>query len=506
MRKISEMLRQRHELKRSYRDISKSLNISVGTISDYLSRAKAAGLSWPLPPLSEEALYEKLFLPALNQTTSKSKMAPDWEWAHRELRKKGVTLLLLWREYRETHPDGYGYTHFCNQYRAYAKQLSPVMRQTHKAGEKIFVDYAGTKMPWIDPATGEIHEAEIFVGALGASQLTFAEATATQSLPDWMQSHIHMFEAFGGVSEIVVPDNLKAGVTKAHIYDPDLNANYQHFSEHYGFAIVPARVVKPKDKAIVESAVGCVTRKIIASLRNMTFTSIGEINAAIKPRLADFNKQAFQKMKTSRQELFEQLDKPALKALPKERYQYAQWCKAKINIDYHFVLDEHYYSVPYRYIHFPVEIRASSKIVECFYQEKRIAVHARSHLRYKFTTLEEHMPPAHQAQAEWTPERIKRWANKIGPQTAQFIEHMIAARAFPQQAFRSCLGLLRLGKRFGEARLEQACVRALITGATRYQHVESILKNKLDSIPLSDAKPLPIVSSHQNIRGSNYYK
>src|SRR3984885_3594926 len=221
MRKISEMLRQRHELKRSYRDISKSLNISVGTISDYLSRASSAGLSWPLPPLSEEALHEKLFLPATNPTRKKT--TPDWEWAHRELRKKGVTLLLLWREYREVHPDGYGYTNFCNKYRAYAKQLSPVMRQTHKAGEKTFVDYAGKKVPWIEPSTGEIHEAEIFVGALGASQLMFVEATATQNLSDWIQSHIHMFENFGGVSEVVVPDNLKAGVTKAHLYDPDIN-------------------------------------------------------------------------------------------------------------------------------------------------------------------------------------------------------------------------------------------------------------------------------------------
>lgn len=504
MRKISEMLRQRHELKRSYRDISKSLNISVGTISDYLARARAAGLSWPLPPISEEDLQKRLFLPALENTPKKT--PPDWEWAYRELRKKGVTLLLLWREYREIHPDGYGYTNFCNKYRAYAKQLSPVMRQTHKAGEKTFVDYAGTTVPWIDPSTGEIHEAQIFVGALGASQLTFVEATATQSLPDWIQSHIHMFESYGGVSEMVIPDNLKAGVTKTHLYDPDINANYQHFSEHYGVAIVPARVAEPKDKAIAESAVGSVTRQILAPLRNITFTSVGEINAAIKPRVASFNKQSFQKMKTSRQELFEQLDKPALKPLPKDRYQYAEWCKAKINIDYHFVFDDHYYSVPYRYIHYAVEIRASSKIVECFYQEKRIAVHARSKLRYKFSTLKEHMPPSHQAHAEWTPERIKRWANKIGPKTAKFIEEMIAARAFPQQAFRSCLGLLRLGKRYGEKRLEKACARATIAGATRYQQVESILKNKMDFAPLSHAESAPILTSHGNIRGPIYYK
>jgi transposase len=504
MRKISEILRQRYELKRSYRDIGTSLNISISTISEYLSRAKAAGLSWPLPDLTEEGLYARLFLPVEKEAPKKT--VPDWEWAHKELRKKGVTLLLLWREYREIHPNGYGYTNFCNKYRAYAKQLSPVMRQTHKGGEKTFVDYAGMKMPWINLVTGEIHEAEIFVGALGASQLTFAEATATQSLPDWIESHIHMFEEFGGVSEIIVPDNLKAGVTKAHLYDPDINTNYQHFSEHYGFAIVPARAREPKDKAKVENAVGCVEKQILAPLRNITFTSIGEINAAIKSRLAVFNAQSFQKMKTSRRELFEILDKPALKPLPEDRYQYANWNKAKINIDYHFVFDDHYYSVPFRYIHYAVDIRSTAKIIECFYQEKRIAVHERSYARYKHTTVAEHMPPAHRAHAEWTPERIKRWASKIGPETAKFIDHMIASRAFPQQAFRACLGLLRLGKRFGEDRLEKACARGLSAGASRYQHIESILKNKLDAIPISYAEPPPQVSSHKNIRGSTYYK
>jgi len=504
MRKISEILRQRHQLKRSYRDIGTSLNISISTISEYLSRAKAAGLSWPLPDLSEDELYNQLFLPV--KKASPKKTVPDWEWAHKELRKKGVTLLLLWREYREIHPNGYGYTNFCNKYRAYAKQLLPVMRQTHKGGEKIFVDYAGMKMPWINSVTGEILEAEIFVGALGASQRTFVEASATQNLSDWIESHIHMFEEFGGVSEIVVPDNLKAGVTKAHIYDPDINTNYQHFSEHYGFAIVPARVREPKDKAKVENAVGCVEKQILAPLRNITFTSIGEINAAIKSRVAVFNTQSFQKMKTSRQELFETLDKPALKPLPSHRYQYANWNKAKINIDYHFVFDDHYYSVPFRYIHQTIDIRTTAKIIECFYQEKRIAVHERSYARYKHTTIAEHMPLAHRTHAEWTPERIKRWASKIGPETAKFIDHMIASRAFPQQAFRACLGLLRLGKRFGEDRLEKACAKGLSVGASRYQQIESILKNKLDAIPVSDTEPSTPLSSHKNIRGSTYYK
>jgi len=361
-------------------------------------------------------------------------------------------------------------------------------------------------VPWIDPTTGEIHEAQIFVGALGASQFMFVEATVTQQLPDWIQSHVRMWEYFGGISEIVVPDNLLSGVTKAHRYDPDVNANYQHLGEHYGFAIVPARVREPKDKAKVENAVGIVERQILAALRHITFTSIGEINAAIKPKLHVLNNQFFQKMKTSRRELFESIDKPALKPLPPERYQYADWVNAKIHIDYHFVLDDHFYSVPYQYIHHPVQIRATNKIVECFYQGKRIAVHVRSRIRYGFSTLKEHMPPSHLAHAEWSPERMKRWAKKIGPKTSEFIDHMIASRAFPQQAFRSCLGLLRLGNRFGEERLEKACMIALSVGARRYQQVESILQKRLDTLSNSHGQNEPIISDHENIRGSKYYR
>lgn len=503
MRKISELLRLRHALNRSYRDIGKSLNISISTVGDYLARAKTAGLSWPLPEaLSEEALYAKLFLPV--EKPSPKRRAPDWEWVNLELRKKGVTLHLLWREYRESYPEGYGYTSFCKGYKAYSKALSPVMHQIHKAGEKIFVDYAGLKLSWQERATGKLHACEIFVGSLGASQMTFCEASPSQQLPDWIASHIRMFDYFGGVSEIIVPDNLKASVTKAHRYDPDINANYQHLGEHYGFAIVPARVAKPKDKAKVENAVLCVERHILAPLRHSLFTSLSEMNAAIQEKLILFNHRPFQKMKTSRYALFESLDKPALKPLPQERYQYATWRQAKIHIDYHFVFDDHYYSVPYQYIHQPVEIRASTKTVECFYQEKRIAVHARSFIRYGYTTLKAHMPMAHRTHAEWTPERLKRWALKIGPQTAQFIETLIQSRAFPQQAYRACLGVLRLSQRYGEARLEKACLKAVALGMTRYQQIDSLLKKKLEETPLSPVS-VPVLSLHDNIRGPLYY-
>jgi transposase len=330
-------------------------------------------------------------------------------------------------------------------------------------------------------------------------QFTFAEASATQTLPDWIQSHIRMWEYFGGVSKMVVPDNLKAGVTKAHRYDPDINANYQHVGEYYGFAIVPARAATPKDKAKVENAVGCIERQILAPLRHITFTSIADINAAIKPKLIAFNQQSFQKMKTSRQALFDAVDKPALNPLPPEKYKYAEWLHAKIHIDYHFVFDDHYYSVPYKYIHHEVEVRATAKTVECFYDGKRIASHPRS-------SLSEHMPLAHRAHAEWTPERMKRWANKIGPHTMKFIDRLIISRAFPEQAYRACLGVLRLGSRYGEDRLEKACAIAYESGAVRYQQVELILKNRLDALPHSHAINTPIIVSHENIRGSDYYK
>jgi transposase len=506
MRKISEVLRQYHELKCSHRTIAKSLNIGKTTVTRYLTLANVAQIGWPLPAsMTEEDLYKQLFMPA--PKAFKKKPSPDWEWVHQELRKKGVTLQLLWREYRDVYSGGLGYSQFCGHYRRYLKAITPVMRQVHKGGEKTFVDYAGMTMPWLDPTTGEIHEAEIFVGSLGASQFTFVEATATQQTPDWIQSHVQMWEYFGGVSEVVVPDNLKSGVKKSHRYDPDINANYQHVGEHYGFAIVPARIYEPKDKAKVENAVGIVERQILAPLRHITFTSLAEINAAIKPKLAILNNQSFQKMKTSRRALFEAIDKPALKPLPQDKYHYAEWKHAKIHIDYHFVFDDHYYSVPYKHIHQKVEVRATAKIVECFFQGIRIASHPRSYLRYKHSTLKDHMPPAHRAHAEWSPERIKRWAEKTGSHTMKFIDYMIASRAFPEQAYRACLGVLRLGSKYGADRLEKACSIAYESGATRYTQVELILKNKLDAVPHSHAVQMPVViASHENIRGSDYYK
>lgn len=504
MGKISEILRQKFELGLSNRIIAESLNISPSTVSDYLCRARAAGIGWPLSEeITEQSLYNQLFLPV--RVVKKNRVGPDWQYIATELRKKGVTLQLLWREYREQQPNGFGYSQFCHRYGNYLKTLSPVMRQKYKGGEKTFVDYAGMKVDWIDYKSGEIFTAEIFVGCLGASQYLYAEATASQQLPDWISSHINMFEYFNGVSEIIVPDNLKSGVTKAHRYDPDINANYQHFAEHYGVAIVPARTYSPKDKAKVENGVGIIERQILAPLRHMTFTSLGEINAEIKKRLALLNNQLFQKMKTTRQALYEELDKPALKPLPPTRYQYATWKKAKINIDYHFIFEDCFYSVPYHYIGKTVEIRATGGSIECFYDRLRIASHQRCHKKYSFSTLTEHMPKNHQEHAKFSPDRLQNWANKIGENTAAFVNHLIQSRSFPEQAYRACLGLLRLGNHYGHPRLDKACHRALTVGATRYQQVEAILKNNLEEVPENNTTNAPLIV-HENIRGSTYYQ
>ncbi len=503
MRKISEILRQRYVFNHSYRQIANSLNISTSTISDYIGRAKAAGLTWPLPDgMTEEVLFSKLFLPTT--TDNKKRVQADWEQINKECHKKGMTLHLLWREYREQHPEGLGYSQFCFHYQQYKKTLNPVMRQCHKAGEKTFVDYAGMTMEWIEPSTGEIHTAQVFVGCLGASQRIFAEATASQKLPDWIASHIHMFEFFGGVTEMVIPDNLRSGVMKAHRYDPDINPNYQHLCEHYGTAVVPARIYTPKDKAKVENAVGIVERQLMAPLRHRTFTSLTEINVALKEGLKKLNSQPFQKMKTSRDELYQTVDKPALKPLPSSRYQYAQWEKVTVGMDYHVNFEGHFYSVPHQYLRQKIEIRATSKIVECFLKQQRIASHVRSHERYHHTTLTEHMPKAHQVHAEYSLNFIIENAKKIGMNTITFVEHMLASRAFPQQAYRACYGLLRLEARFSATRLDKACAKGFLIGATRYQQIETMLKNQLEEVPLPENKPIENLI-HHNIRGAEYY-
>jgi transposase len=506
MRQITEVLRLKWGQDLSQRQIAQSLGISRPAIAEYLRRAEQAGLSWPLPEALDETAVEQLLFPARPTSSALDLVVPDWASIHRELKRKNVTLFLLWQEYKATHPEGFQYSWFCQGYRRWASKLDLVMRQSHRAGEKLFVDYAGQTMPVVDPHSGEVHDAEIFIAVLGASNYTYAEATWTQSLPDWIQSHVRALHAIGGVPEIVVPDNLKAAVNRAHRYEPEINRTYADLAHHFGFAIIPARAAKPRDKAKAEVGVQVVERWILARLRNHTCFSLAALNQAIAELLLDLNRRPFKKLVGSRHALFATLDRPALRPLPATPYEYAEWKRARVNIDYHIDIAGHYYSVPYALVKHQLDVRLSEHVVEVFHQGKRVASHRRSPLKGRHTTVAAHMPKAHRHYAEWTPKRLIRWAAGSGVATARVVETILASRAHPQQGFRSCLGIMRLGKSYGPERLEAACRRALKIGGCSYKSIESILKNDLDKRPLPE-RPQETSSTpaHDNIRGAKYY-
>jgi transposase len=506
MRKILDILRLHYAEGLSNRAIASSVVISAGTVSYYLSRARVAGISWPLvSDLTEEGLYELLFPKAVD-TKQSQRPLPDLAWIHKELKRKGVTLLLLWYDYRSQHPNGYSYSQYCEHYRRFTGKLKPSMRLTHLAGEKLFVDYSGLTVAWIDKETGAVQNAEVFVAVLGASNYTYVEAAPSQGLRHWISAHVRAFEFFGGVSTCLVPDNLLSGVTKAHLYDPDTNATYQEMANHYNTAVIPARVRAPKDKAKVEVGVQGIQRWILAPLRDHTFFNVAEINEAIAPLLKAYNEKPFQQLSGSRSSQFMEIDKPALKPLPAERYQFAQWKKVKAGIDYHISIEKHHYSIPWRHLGEVIDARISDRTIECFLKGTRIALHQRA-FKPGHTTTHEHMPKAHQDYAQWTPERLHEWALKIGVNTARLIDEVIGLYKVPQQGYRSCLGILRLSKQYGAERLENAAIRALHIGATRYKNVESILKNGLDKQPLpaSTITTASITIPHENVRGSSYY-
>jgi transposase len=505
MRKIKDVLRLKFDGDLSNRRIARSCHVSRPAVAEYLRRFEEAGLSWPAAAAFDDATLEnKLYAPPARLSPFE-RAVPDWNHVHRELRRKSVTLTLLWYEYKAEHPNGCQYSWFCDQYRAWAAKLDVVMRQEHRAGEKLFVDYAGQTVEVIDRRTGEVRREQVFVAVLGASSYTYAEATWSQQLPDWIGSHVRTFEFFGGVTEVLVPDNLRSGVTKAHRYEPDLNPTYQDLASHYGVAVLPARVRRPRDKAKAEAGVLLVERWILAVLRNRSFFSLEELNREIARLLPRLNERAFKKLPGSRRALFEQLDHPALRPLPAEAYEFAEWKKVGVNIDYHVEVDGHYYSVPYQLVRKSLEARFSARTVECFHKGQRVASHLRSHLKGRHTTVAEHMPIAHRQYAEWTPQRLIRWAEKTGPATAGVIQTILERRVHAQQGFRSCLGILRLGKGFGEERLEAACRRALTLGACSYKSIESILRKGLDRRALTQQQELDLPIEHDNLRGSDYY-
>lgn len=501
MRKIREVLRLKYELNLSEREIALSCQLSKTSVGRYLHRAQQANLTWPLPESLDDTALECLLYP----DEIKRQARLDWSNIHQEMKKKGVTLDLLWSEYRAHEPKGMSYSRFCYGYRQFKQTLEPVMRQIHKAGEKLFVDYAGMTLPWIDRNTGEQFNAQIFVAVLGASNYTYVEATLSQSLPDWIGSHVRTFEFLGGVPLIVVPDNLKSGVTSPHLYEPDINLTYQDMANHYSVAVIPARVAEPKDKAKVEVGVQGIERSILAKLRHHTFFSVADINAAIKPLLDTYNRKPFQKMPGSRLSEFEVIDKPALKALPVHAYEYAEWRKARAGIDYHIAFEHHYYSVPHQLIKHELDVRITRTLIQCFYKSKLMAAHVRAYQK-GYTTVKEHMPKNHQAQAQWTPERLLRWAKQSGEPIEKFIHALMQSRPLPQQAFRACLGVLRLGKQYGTARLEKAATRALTLGTISYKSIESILKHGLDQKPLPHTPNTATqLINHDNVRGGDYY-
>jgi transposase len=502
MRKVREILRLSAG-GLSKRKIAASLGLSPTAAGDCVQRARQAGVVWPpLPELSDAAL-ERLLYPS-EAAVEKPRPQPDWAAVHLELKRPGVTLQLLWEEHRAVHPDAHGYSQYCEIYKRWKSRLTPTMRQTHVAGERLMVDYAGKTLEVIDGRTGEVCVAQLFVAVLASSNYTYAEATSTQSLSDWIGSHTRAFSFYGGLTAIVVVDNLKSGVTKACFYEPAVNRTYAEMAAHYGVVVVPARPYRPRDKAKAEGAVLLATRWIIAKLRNQQFFSLTDLNAAIRDCVTQLNDRHSRHLGTSRRALFEGLERSALKPLPAERYVFAEWKECKVGIDYHVEIDKHYYSVPHHLLREKVWVRITTRTIEVFCRGMRVAAHVRSSSNREHTTVREHMPSSHRRYADWTPERLRQQAGEIGSSTSALVETILRERAHPEQGFRACVGILRLAKSYGRERLEAACCRALEIGARSYTSVNSILKNNLDRKRPATPADGPVIV-HDNIRGPTYF-
>jgi transposase len=506
MRMLREVLRLTLALGASQRAIARSCQLSPSTVNGYVGRARVAKLGWPLPPeLDDDGALTALLFPD-EKKPQRSRPEPDWARVHVELRKKHVTKQLLWEEYKSEQPGGYQYSQFCEHYARWAARVNVVMRQEHRAGEKMFVDYSGDGVDVINPTTGEVLVAKLFLAVLGASNLTYAEPTLSEDLPSWTGAHVRALEYFEGVTEIWVPDNLKSGVTRPDRYEPDLNPTYAELARHYEAAVIPARVRKPRDKAKVEQGVLLAERWILAALRNRTFFSLEEVREAVKVLLEKLNNRPMRKLKKSRRELFEEVERAALKPLPRTPYEFARWTKPKVNIAYHVEYDEHSYSVPYQLVGQQLDLRATETTIEVMRGLKVITAHARSYAKGKYTTKKEHMPKAHQAQALWTPERLINWAKKTGPSTAALVEELMGRHVHPQQGFRACMGILHLNRNYEPERIEAACARALALRACTFKSVKAILRNNLDRQPLAEAAaPQMVLPLHANVRGSDYY-
>ncbi len=505
MRQIRQVLRLKYEKKLSHRAIALACSIGLGTVGEYLRRARSAGLSWPLPAgLDDTTLEAKLFVSSAAPRTGRP--TPDCAWIHQELRGAGVTLQLLWHEYLEVYPDGLRYSQFCARYRHWRSKLHPAMRQVHRGGEKTFVDFSGKRPHMVDRRSGEIVPVELFVGVLGASSFTYAEATPSQELEHWIGAHERMLEYFGGSSEIWVCDQLKSGVSLACRYEPLINRTYAEMAEHYGAVVIPARPYRAKDKAKVEANILVAQRWILAALRHETFFSLEHLNRRIRELLEILNDRPLQKLGVSRRELFERLDRPKLKPLPANRYEITSFKECRVNIDYHIALEHNYYSVPYQLVRERVEARYTRTTVEILSKGKRVASHPRLEGKGRCSTCPAHMPAAHRAHAEWSPSRLISWADKTGAATGRVVAELLRSLPHPEQGYRSCLGLMRLSRRYGAERVEAACERAEQLGSCRYRTVKNILSAGMDRLPLEQQQPpTGSVPVHDNIRGPDYY-
>jgi transposase len=507
MRQIGEVLRLSAQ-GLSYRQVAQSVGISASTVQSYLDRAQRVGLGWPLPNDLDDAGIEARLFTRTEEELRPGRPEPDWLEVHRQ-RKRGkhVTLQLLHLEYKVVHPEGLSYTQFCVHYRRWRARQDVVMRLEYAAGERMFVDFAGDTVSVTDPETGEIWQAQVFVSVLGASGYLYVEATRGQDLASWLGAHVRALEFYGGGPRVIVPDNLKAGVTTANWYEPELNPSYLELARTYSVAILPARPYRPRDKAAAEVGVQVAERWILAPLRKRQFFSLAELNAAIAEQVALVNNRRFRGQAISRRALFEELERDALQPLPATRYEFATWKPARVNIDYHVEFDTRYYSVPYELARQAVEVRATANLVELFHRGRRVASHVRGYGRKRFITKPEHMPAAHRAHLEWTPSKLVAWGASIGSPVAALMETIMNTRPHPEHGYRACLGIMRLAKRYEPERLVAACQRALHIGTTSYRSVDAILKNGLDKVPLAIEPSLKIVPiQHANLRGAAYYQ
>jgi transposase len=501
---LREILRLKLGLGRSHRQVAAAVGVSIGKVSDVFAQARGHGFDAAAIDAMGDAELEGRLYPRPPPATGRPE--PDCAALHLELRRPGVTLALLHVEYLTEQPDGLRYSAFCDRYRAWARRQSPVMRQTHVAGDKLFVDYAGMKPRIVDPATGEVTEVELFVAVLGASNYTYAEATRTQRVPDFVASVVRALTAIGGAPKAIVPDQLKSAVTGACRYEPAIQRTTSELGRYYATTILPARPRSPRDKAKVEVGVQIAERWLLARIRNETITSLGALNVRLAELTADLNGRTMRTYKTSRRELYERLDKPALSPLPAEPFEVATWKQVGINVDYHFDFEGHLYSVPFQLGRERVWMRSTTSMIEVFDVGGRVASHARSYVHGGRTTLDDHMPSAHRAHAEWTPSRILGWADQVGPNARALCDVILSEKRHPEWGFRSCLGLFRLTKQYGNERVEAASRRALLAGARSYRHVKTILQHGLDRQPLPEAEPPAALGAvHENVRGRDYY-